>query len=70
MPRLTIDGTVVDAPEGATLLEAADLAGIGVPTLCHAKDVRPLTSCMVCVVKDVATGDAGGYVGGIPADMH
>ena len=21
-------------------------------------------------VKDVATGDAGGYVGGIPADMH
>ncbi|MFW5798857.1 MAG: 2Fe-2S iron-sulfur cluster-binding protein, partial [Planctomycetota bacterium] len=51
MIRLKIDGHPIDAPEGSTILEAARLAGIDIPTMCHL-DGRPArTSCMVCVVK-------------------
>lgn len=57
MPQLSIDGKIVNVSEGATLLEAAELVGISIPTLCHVKNVRPLTSCMVCVVKDVVAGN-------------
>ncbi len=51
MPSVTIDGRRVDVPEGATLLEAARVAGITIPTLCYREGGQPLTSCMVCVVK-------------------
>ncbi|MBN2307877.1 MAG: (2Fe-2S)-binding protein [Candidatus Hydrogenedentes bacterium] len=56
MARLTIDGRAVDAPEGATVMEAAAQAGIEIPALCHVDGVRPLTACMLCVVEDTATG--------------
>lgn len=56
MPRLTIDGQGVDVPPGSTLLDAARKLGISIPTMCHLKDAKPCTSCMVCVVKDCATG--------------
>ena len=56
MPKLTINGISVDAPENATLLEAAAQAGIAIPTLCHAAGKRPNTSCMVCVVEDTTKG--------------
>ncbi len=56
MPELTIDGNRVTVPEGATVLEAARALGIAIPTLCHRDGFAPSTSCMVCVVKDVARG--------------
>ncbi|HQM48417.1 MAG TPA: FAD-dependent oxidoreductase [Candidatus Hydrogenedentes bacterium] len=56
MPRLTIDGQTVDAPPGASVMDAAALLGIEIPALCHVRGVRPLTSCMVCVVEDKQTG--------------
>ena len=56
MPRLTIDGQQVEAPSGDTLLQAAQRAGIAIPTLCHAPGVRPLTSCMMCVVEETSSG--------------
>lgn len=56
MPQLTIDNTTVTVPDGATVLDAARAAGIEVPTLCHRPGVRPLTSCLVCLVRDSATG--------------
>ena len=56
MVGLTIDGKFVEASEGATLLEAARRAGASIPTLCHMEGIRPLTSCMLCVVKDVKSG--------------
>lgn len=55
MPKLTIDGEGVEVAEGSTLLQAAERVGVEIPTLCHAPDVRPLTSCMVCVVEDTAS---------------
>ncbi len=51
MPRLTIDVRPVEVPPGSTLLEAARLLGIDVPTLCHLEGFKPSTSCLVCMVK-------------------
>ncbi|MFC1833925.1 molybdopterin-dependent oxidoreductase [Thermodesulfobacteriota bacterium] len=51
MPRLIIDGLEVDAPEGATVLEAAKQAGIWIPTLCWYAKTTPSDSCRLCVVE-------------------
>jgi ferredoxin len=51
MPKITIDDREIEAPEGSTILEAAGLLGIPIPTLCHVAGEEPWTSCMVCVVK-------------------
>jgi predicted molibdopterin-dependent oxidoreductase YjgC len=50
MVNLTIDGTQVSAPSGATILEAAQAAGIRIPTLCWLKKLSPIGSCRMCVV--------------------
>jgi iron-only hydrogenase group A len=51
MPRLTIDNTNVQAPEGTTILEAARQIGVKVPTLCYLKDVQAVGACRVCLVE-------------------
>ncbi len=56
MPQLTIDNQSLEVPPGTTLLTAAELLGIQIPTLCHLHDCPPTTSCMVCVVADQETG--------------
>jgi predicted molibdopterin-dependent oxidoreductase YjgC len=48
---LTINGTRVSAPEGSTILEAARLAGIRIPTLCHHPDLSNVGACRICVVS-------------------
>ena len=42
MITLTIDGIEVQAPQGSTVLEAAKLAGIRIPTLCFLKDINEI----------------------------
>ena len=51
MPTLTIDSQEVEVAAGATVLEAARLLGIEIPTLCFREGYRAETSCMVCVVR-------------------
>ncbi len=48
---LTIDGVKVEAPAGTTVLEAAKMAGINIPTLCYLKDVNAIGACRMCVVN-------------------
>jgi predicted molibdopterin-dependent oxidoreductase YjgC len=48
--ELTINGKKVTAPEGSTILEAARLAGIHIPTLCHHPDLSNVGACRLCVV--------------------
>jgi predicted molibdopterin-dependent oxidoreductase YjgC len=48
--ELTINGKKVSAPEGSTILEAARLAGIQIPTLCHHPDLTNVGACRLCVV--------------------
>jgi ferredoxin len=56
MPTITIDGQKVTVDPGKTLLDAAQQLSIRIPTLCHIQGSHPFTSCMVCVVKDKASG--------------
>ena len=51
MINLTINGKQVSAPEGSTIMEAAKLAGIDIPHLCHCPGIHTNGSCRVCVVE-------------------
>lgn len=53
---ITIDNTNVEVLEGETLLEVARRAGYSIPSLCYAKGAKHKSSCMVCAVKNCATG--------------
>ncbi len=54
MITLTIDGIEVQAPQGSTVLEAARLAGIRIPTLCFLKGINEIGACRMCVVDSGA----------------
>lgn len=51
MIQLTINGSPVLVEEGSTVLEAARLYGIPVPTLCHEEGLTPYGACRLCVVE-------------------
>jgi predicted molibdopterin-dependent oxidoreductase YjgC len=56
MPHLKIDNNELTTMPGTTILEAARSLGIYIPTLCNNDNVGHYTSCMVCIVKDHASG--------------
>ena len=49
--HLQIDGKAVRVDEGATLLEAAQGAGVDIPTLCHHEALEPFGGCRLCIVE-------------------
>ena len=49
--NLKINNIPVAAPEGATILEAAHLAGIRIPTLCYLKEINAIGACRICVCE-------------------
>jgi predicted molibdopterin-dependent oxidoreductase YjgC len=49
--HLTIDGRQVAATSGMTVLEAAQQAGIYVPTLCADDGLEPFGACRLCIVE-------------------
>jgi NADH dehydrogenase/NADH:ubiquinone oxidoreductase subunit G len=49
--RLQIDGKEVTAREGMTILEAAQRAGIFIPTLCYHEKLEPFGGCRLCIVE-------------------
>ena len=51
MVTLTIDGQTVQIHEGATILEAAQQAGIRIPHLCYLKEINEIAACRVCCVE-------------------
>src|SRR6266542_1637326 len=59
---LSINGINVTAPEGATVVDAAKLAGIDIPVFCHHPKLEPVGMCRMCLVEigrpmlDRATG--------------
>ncbi len=46
-----INGVEVSAPAGSTILEAAKLAHIQIPTLCFLKEINEIGACRICVVE-------------------
>ena len=51
MVNVTIDGRKLQVPKSATVLTAAQAAGISVPSLCYHPELRPEGACRVCVVE-------------------
>ena len=53
---LQIDGKEIPASEGMTVLEAAQNAGISIPTLCHHENLEPFGGCRICIVEVEVNG--------------
>lgn len=52
---IKINGIDVSAPAGSTILEAARLAHIEIPTLCFLKEINEIAACRICTV-DIGGG--------------
>jgi iron-only hydrogenase group A len=51
MTKLTIDGQNVQVEDGTSVLDAAKIAGIHIPTLCYLEEVQAIGACRVCLVE-------------------
>ena len=51
MVNFKIDGRELSVPNGTTILEAAEKAGIPIPHLCFLKDINEIGACRMCVVE-------------------
>jgi len=49
--NITINGQEIAAESGQTVLEAASVAGIEIPALCHHPALKPIGACRVCLVE-------------------
>jgi iron-only hydrogenase group A len=49
--KVTIDGLEVNVPADSTVLQAAQLAGVDIPTLCYHPDLRKTGNCRICIVE-------------------
>lgn len=49
--NLQIDGKMVAAEAGTTILEAARSVGVAIPTLCDHEKLAPYGACRVCTVE-------------------
>ena len=49
--KLTINGQIVNAREGMTVLQVARENGIHIPTLCYLEGVNDIGSCRLCIVE-------------------
>ena len=49
--RMKINGLEVEVPANSTILEAAQIAGVQIPTLCYMKDINAIGACRMCVVE-------------------
>jgi NADH:ubiquinone oxidoreductase subunit E len=54
--KIRIDNEEIEASPGMTILQAAEKAGIRIPTLCHHPDFIPSGSCRICVVEVEGSG--------------
>ncbi|MDQ7790326.1 MAG: 2Fe-2S iron-sulfur cluster-binding protein, partial [Clostridia bacterium] len=49
---LTIDGQRIEVAPGTTILDAAAIVGLKIPTLCYLKDIgHDVGACRICVVE-------------------
>ena len=48
---INIDGIRFDAPEGITILEAAQILGIRIPTMCYHEGLSAWGGCRLCIVE-------------------
>lgn len=53
MIKLTIDHIPIEVQEGISVMEAASILGIAIPSMCFKPGFSNHPSCMVCLVKDL-----------------
>ncbi len=51
MPKVTVDGQEIEVPEGATVLQAAELAGKEIPRFCYHERLSIAGNCRMCLVE-------------------
>ena len=51
MLEIEIDGKAVRVPDGSTVMEAANLAGVYIPHFCYHKKLSIAASCRMCLVE-------------------
>lgn len=49
--KVTVNGISVEVPKKSTILDAAQTAGIRIPTLCYLKDINAIGACRMCLVE-------------------
>src|SRR5690242_63329 len=49
--NITIDGKKIQIEGGKSILEAARMANIKIPTLCFLKEINEIGACRMCVVE-------------------
>jgi predicted molibdopterin-dependent oxidoreductase YjgC len=51
VPTVTIEGKPIEVSRGATILEAAERAGVWIPLLCHKPGIEHTGACRICMVE-------------------
>jgi NADH-quinone oxidoreductase subunit G len=51
MPKLTVNGTEVEVPPGATVLQACEAAGFEIPRFCYHERLSIAGNCRMCLVE-------------------
>lgn len=51
MINVKINGKAIQAPEGTTILAAAKMANVKIPSLCYNSDLPAWASCGICIVR-------------------
>lgn len=55
MPKVTVDGLEIEVPQGATVLQACEMAGKEIPRFCYHERLSIAGNCRMCLVE-VAPG--------------
>jgi NADH-quinone oxidoreductase subunit G len=51
MPKVTVDGVEIEVPDGATVLQACELAGKEIPRFCYHERLSIAGNCRMCLVE-------------------
>ncbi|EQB12008.1 NADH-quinone oxidoreductase subunit NuoG [Novosphingobium lindaniclasticum] len=51
MPKVKVDGVEIDVPNGATVLQACELAGKEIPRFCYHERLSIAGNCRMCLVE-------------------
>jgi NADH-quinone oxidoreductase subunit G len=51
MPKVIVDGTQVEVPQGATVMDATNKLGVYVPHFCYHKKLSIAANCRMCLVE-------------------
>ena len=55
MAKLTIDDVEIEVPDGITVLQACEMAGVEIPRFCYHERLSVAGNCRMCLVE-VAPG--------------